>query len=101
MASVMGICGGLMGPKSEKVGFSSVLPLLFEGSRGHGTAKESFPAERPGVNSGRFEVQKVILLIKNACGYIQNCASYPSGEHNSRIIMKKSAWKVKNGAGRA
>ena len=31
MARVMGICGGLMGPKTEDVDFSLVLPLLFEG----------------------------------------------------------------------
>ena len=31
---MMAIGGGVMGPKSENVGFSSVLPLLFEGSRG-------------------------------------------------------------------
>ena len=47
MASVMGICGGLVGPKSENVGFSSVLPLLFEGSRIHGTARESLRRSEP------------------------------------------------------
>ena len=47
MASVMGICGGLVGPKSENVGFSLVLRLLFEGSRGHETAKESLQASEP------------------------------------------------------
>ena len=31
MARVMGICGGLVGPKTENVDFSLVLPLLFEG----------------------------------------------------------------------
>ena len=34
MASVMGICGGLVGPKSENVEKALVLLLLFEGSRG-------------------------------------------------------------------
>ena len=47
MASVMGICGGLVGPKSENVGFSLVLPLLFEGSRGHGGARESLQRSGP------------------------------------------------------
>ena len=28
----------------------------------------------------------------------QNCTSYCSGEHNSTKIIKKSGWKVKNGA---
>ena len=45
MASVMGICGGLVGPKSENVGFSLVLPLLFEGSKAAGARQ---PNERPG-----------------------------------------------------
>ena len=36
-----------MGPKSENVGFSLVLPLLFEGSRGHETAKESLQRSEP------------------------------------------------------
>ena len=31
---MMHICGGLVGPKTENVGFSLVLPLLFEGSSG-------------------------------------------------------------------
>ena len=38
------------------------------------------------------------VWLKMRCGYIQNCASYPSGEHIFRKIMKKSGWKVKNGA---
>ena len=33
MASVMGICGGLVGLKSGNVGFSLVLIVFFEGSR--------------------------------------------------------------------
>ena len=33
MASVMGICGGLVGPKSGNVGFSLVIIVFFEGSR--------------------------------------------------------------------
>ena len=36
MAHVKGICAGLVGPKSENVGFSVVLPLLFEGSKAAG-----------------------------------------------------------------
>ena len=31
MARVMGICGGLVGPKTENVEKPLVLPLLFEG----------------------------------------------------------------------
>ena len=36
-----------MGPKSENVGFSLVLPLLFEGSRRHETARESLRMSGP------------------------------------------------------
>ena len=36
MAHARAICGGLVGPKSGNVGFSLVLPLLFEGSRAPG-----------------------------------------------------------------
>ena len=43
MAHVKGICAGLVGPKSENVGFSLVLPLLFEGSR---AAKARQPNEQ-------------------------------------------------------
>ena len=32
MASVMGIGGGLVGPKTENVGFSLVLIVLFQGA---------------------------------------------------------------------
>ena len=34
MASMMGIFGGLVGPKSGNIGFSMVLIVFFEGSRG-------------------------------------------------------------------
>ena len=40
MASVMGICGGLVGPKSGNVEISLVLLLLFEGSRAAGGHQE-------------------------------------------------------------
>ena len=51
-----------MGPKSENVGFTLVLPLLFEVSRlPRGDSENEQPSE-----PDRFEVQKVILLIKNA-----------------------------------
>ena len=45
MASVMGICGGLVGPKSENVEKALVLLLFFEGSRG---AKVRQPDEQNG-----------------------------------------------------
>ena len=47
-----------MGPKSENVEKALVLPLLFEGSRGHGNAKESLQPSEPGVR----EAEKVIVF---------------------------------------
>ena len=45
-----------MGPKSENVGFSSVLPLLFEGSKAAGVRQENEQASGPrrwkGVGGG-------------------------------------------------
>ena len=37
---MMHICGGLVGPKTENVGFSLVLPLVFEGSKAAGVRQE-------------------------------------------------------------
>ena len=56
MASVMGICGGLVGPKSENVEKALVLPLLFEGSRAPGGFQEckgTAEKYRPGGGRGR------------------------------------------------
>ena len=49
MASVMGICGGLMGPKSENVEKVLVLPLLFEGSRAAKGRQENEKLSSPGL----------------------------------------------------
>ena len=40
MASVMGICGRLVVPKSENVDFSSVLKAFFKGQRGDEYSRE-------------------------------------------------------------
>ena len=56
----MGIWGGLMGPKIEDVGFSLVLPLLFEGSRWPRWFQENEQAAEKCV----FEVQIKRYLIK-------------------------------------
>ena len=56
MASAMGICGGLVGPKSGNVEKALVFVYVFEGSRGHEDAKESFKifrAEAVGGGRGR------------------------------------------------
>ena len=55
MASVMGIRGGLMGPKSENVEKPLVLPLLFEGSREPRSRQEYEVYSEP----DRFLVEKV------------------------------------------
>ena len=48
MASVMGICGGLMEPKSENVEKVLVLPLLFEGSKGGRAFQDCDQVSEPG-----------------------------------------------------
>ena len=55
MASVMAVCGGLMGPKSENVEKVLVLPILFEGSRAAKGRQENEQASSP----DRFLVEKV------------------------------------------
>ena len=53
-----------------------------------------------GLDLGRFEVQKVMLLIKNAlCLYSELCFLCRRGV-NFRKFMEQSGRKVKNGAGR-
>ena len=59
MASVMGTCGGLVGPKSGNVEKVFVLPLLFEGSRVPRGYSEKKQASEP----GHFEAQKVRFSI--------------------------------------
>ena len=61
MVSVMGMCGGLVGPKSENVEKALVLPLLFEGSRGPRVRQSREKVSEPSL----FDVEKVIFLIKN------------------------------------
>ncbi len=56
MASVMGICAGLVGPKSENVEKVLVFKAFFEGQRSHATARESLRRSEPdrweGVGGG-------------------------------------------------
>ena len=52
MASVMGICGGMVGPKSGNVGFSLVLIVFFEGSRGPRARQGKFAIIRAGPLGG-------------------------------------------------
>ena len=55
MARVMGICGGLVGPKSGNVEKALVLKALLKGSRGPRVFWAGLQASGP----GRFEVEKV------------------------------------------
>ena len=75
-----------MGPKSENVGFSLVLPLLFEGSRApRGRQSREQPSE-----PDRFEVQKVRFLIKNALWlYSELCFLLQRGAHFQKNREKK------------
>ena len=54
-----------------------------------------------GLDLGRFEVQKVMPLIKNAlCLHSDLCFLWRRGAHFQKV-HGKSGRKVKNGAGRA
>ncbi len=44
MASVMGICGGMVGPKSRNVEKVLVLKALFKGQTGHDYSREKLQA---------------------------------------------------------
>ena len=94
MASVMGICGGLVGPKSGNVGFSLVLIVFFEGSRGPRARQRSLRLSEP----GGFDVKNMILLIKNVlCLYLKICfplqrEAYFQKNHEKMLL------EVQNGA---
>ena len=54
---MMGMCAGLLGPKSGNVDFIQVFVCFFEGQGRHEYAKESFQVERAGaVGGGRGRV---------------------------------------------
>ena len=78
MASVMGIWGGLMGPKIENVEKPLVLPLLFEVWRG---AWARQPQEKPS-EPWWFWGPKIRFLIKHAlCLYPKMWFSLQRGAH--------------------
>ena len=82
MASVMGICGGLVGPKSGNVEKALVLLLLFEGSR---VPRGSSEKKQPG--------EPCHFSLKMRRAYIQNCVSCVGGDDIFRKIMKKVVGK--------
>ena len=82
----MGICGGLVGPKSGNVEKALVLLLLFEGSRAARARQEYEVLGEP----GRFDVEKVICFIKNAlCLYSELCFLCGRGWQFQKIHEKK------------
>ena len=60
------------------------------------------PGPRTTVRAGPPDFEKVVekvgLLLNMFRGYISNCASYCSGEHIFRKMVKKRGRMVKNGA---
>ena len=57
MATLMPLCAGLVGPKSENVEISLVLRLFFEGSRGpRGRQDREKSSEPRGLGGGRGRV---------------------------------------------
>ena len=54
MASAMGICGGLVGPKAENVDFSLVLVVFLK----RGGRRAQFRSGQNGLDLGRFGVEK-------------------------------------------
>ena len=75
-----------------------------EGIKGERSEQQSDRAEnhhQNGLDLGRFEVQKVICLIKNAfCLYLELCFLHRRGAHFQKNHEKKGR-KVKNVTGRA
>ena len=96
MASVMGICRGLAGPKSGNVEKPVVFVCFFDVFKNRGASKNG----SSGASRSVLTSKKCYLSLKMLCGYIRNCASYAGGEHIFRRIMKTSGRKAKNGAGR-
>ena len=74
-----------------------------EGIKGERNEQQSERAEthdQNGLYLGRFEVEKVRCLIKNAlCLYLELCFLLRQGAHFQKN-HEKSCQKVKNGAGR-
>ena len=60
MATLMPLCAGLVGPKSENVEIPLVLPLFFEGPSWQ---KDFRKTSRP-PRSGGFDIEKVDFWLK-------------------------------------
>ena len=77
MATLMPLCAGLVGPKSENVEISLVLPLLFEGSRGPRVRQDR---EQPSEPDG-FDIEKVDFWLKMLRVDLGSCASCLDRKH--------------------
>ena len=92
MASVMGICGGLVGPKSGNVVFSLVLIVFFEGSRGPRGRQRKFASERAGpLGGGRGRVNPPPRSLFGGFGGLEGlviggCIYTPRGTRPRRIF---------------
>ena len=75
-----------------------------EGIKGERSEQQSDRAEnhhQHGLDLGRFEVQKVMFLIKNALRlYLELCFLCRRGVHFQKFHEKKNGRRMKNGAGR-
>ena len=85
MASVMGICGGLAGPKSGNVEKPLVFVCFFDVFTNHGCLQERLQGSEP----ERFDVKKVIFVIKNALWlFSQLCFPHGRGAQSHKIHEK-------------
>ena len=92
MASMMHICGGLVGPKTENVEKPLVLPLLFEGSglpRGDSENEQLSGPDRLGGGRGRVNPPPCGLVwgFGRFGGFVQGIYT-PRGTRSRRIITK-------------
>ena len=97
MASVLGICGGLAGPKSGNVEKPQVFVCFFDVFKNRGCLQERFqPSE-----SERFDVKKVIFVIKNALWlYSELCFLCRRGAHfqknHENKLPESETWSQHN-----
>ena len=71
-----------MGPKSKNVGFSLVLPILFEGSRAAGARQEN---EQPSSPRGPTSKNMGFFIKKASCRSSELCFLLRRGRHFHKI----------------
>ena len=92
MASLMLICAGLVGPKSENVEKPLVFVFFL---KGQGRPDESRKTNKPAATTHR-EVEKVDFWFKMLCVDVGNGASCLGREHIFVKIVKKYGRTVKH-----